>query len=114
MAFLDNVLNVLRRIVSNKARQSSLNYYVGGFNTAESLDRAMPVYPDAKLETFIEAYRRNASVYAIVNLAARKFSVVPRLLMEEEEEDQVNQYKRQIKSGAYKIKAQKKAYTEAV
>lgn len=70
---------------------------------------SMPVYPEAALDTYIRAYTHNASVYPIVNLAARKFSYVPRYVQKIEDEEQVDTYKMLMRSGNWqKAKVVKK------
>lgn len=89
MGFLNNLLNSIRRIDN---RYSSLK--VTQFGQA-------PIYPDPKIDSFIkDAYSGNASVYSIVNLAARKFSFIPRYLMKEENKEAVKKYK-QLTRGAF-------------
>lgn len=111
--FLTSAGNILRRM--DQRYESSLN--------APELRQmrmiqigAMPVYPDAKLETYIKAYTENASVFSIVNLAARKFSFIPRYVMKVEKEDQEKSYKSLMKKGQWQkaISLQRKAYTQDV
>lgn len=112
MSLLGNVINYITRIDSRYGQSvipgSSLTRptYIGQFG-------GMPVYPDPKVERFIQAYSENASVFSIVNLAARKFSFIPRYLMKEEDEQAAKSYKSLLRSGQWqKAKGVKKrAYT---
>lgn len=62
---------------------------------------AAPIYPDAKIDSFIkDGYSGNASVYSIINLAARKFSFIPRYVMKEEDQEAVKKYK-QLTRGSF-------------
>jgi HK97 family phage portal protein len=104
MGLIDRLFNSIRRI--DKGTDSSLTSIVRQFG-------GMPVYPDPDVERFLEAYTENAAVYSIVNLAARKFSFIPRYLVVEEDEEQEKSYKRLLKQGQF-LKAQKvktKAYS---
>ncbi len=109
MGFFNNLLNAIRRL---DQRTSSLTFQQFG---------QAPVYPDGKVETFIkDAYCGNASVFSIVNMAARKFSFIPRYVMQIEDEEAVKQYKRLERrytdiGARYKIeKIKKKAYNQEV
>ena len=112
MSLVGNIIGTLGNFISriDQRYESSLNA-----NQLRSLRLvqlgSMPVYPSAELATFIRAYTHNASVYPIVNLAARKFSYVPRYVQKEDEE-QVDTYKALLKSGNWvkALKVQKKAY----
>jgi len=104
MSLLDRLFNSIRRI--NKDANSSLTSIVRQFG-------GMPVYPDPKVERFLEAYTENAAVYSIVNLAARKFSFIPRYLVKEDNEEQAKSYKRLLRQGQF-LRANKvktKAYS---
>jgi HK97 family phage portal protein len=110
--FLTSAGNIIRRI--DQRYESSLN--------AKELRQmrmvqigAMPVYPDAKLETYIKAYTENASVFSIVNLAARKFSFIPRYVVKVDKEDQAKSYKALMNKGQWQkaLNVRKKAYTNS-
>lgn len=61
--------------------------------TFQTFNNILPVYPDAKLPTFINAYTSNASFFSIVSLAARKFSVIPWYVFNIKEEKATKEYK---------------------
>lgn len=44
--------------------------------TFQTVNNLPPVYPDSGLPTFINAYTNNASIYSILSLMARRFSVI--------------------------------------
>lgn len=73
---------------------------------------SMPVYPSAELETFINAYENNGSVYSIVNLPARKFSQITREVLEEEDSEEANKYKTLLRKNNWQkaLRAKSKAY----
>lgn len=103
MGFLDRFKNIFRRIES----KSSLTYF-----------GMQPVYPDADVDSFIkDAYSGNASVFSIVNLAARKFSFIPRNVMKNEDETEaqksaIKKLKTLLPDGPFrKSRIQSKAYT---
>lgn len=73
---------------------------------------SMPVYPDAALETYINAYENNGSVYSIVNLPARKFSQITREVLEEEDSEEADKYKSFLRRRSWQkaLRAKSKAY----
>jgi HK97 family phage portal protein len=106
MGLLERLFNRFKRIDQRYDYGSSLTSLVREFG-------AMPVYPDPKVDRYLEAYTENAAVYSIVNLAARKFAFVPRYVMKEEDEEQEKSYKRLLKQGQF-LRAQRvktKAYS---
>lgn len=78
----------------------------------------MPVYPKAELNTFINAYNNNASLYIIVSMIARKFAYIPRYVYEINDTSAQAQYKMILKQKGFKLKKatdlHKKAYDETV
>lgn len=78
MGLLSGFINLFRRI---ETRYSSFQV---GFNA---------VYPDMNSQSQVDLYSGNASVYSIVNIAARKFSSIPRYLMKEEDSSAAKKYK---------------------
>lgn len=104
MGLIDRLFNSILNIT--KRNESSLTSIVRQFG-------GMPVYPDPKVERYLEAYTENAAVYSIVNLAARKFSFIPRYLVKEKDEEQAKSYKRLLRQGQF-LRANKvktKAYS---
>jgi phage portal protein BeeE len=96
MSIVGNLMNLISRV--DQRYERSLN--------SQALQQlrmiqlgAMPVYPDAKLESFIKAYTSNASVYSIVNLAARKFSFIPRYVVKEDDPEAEKSYKSNLRRG---------------
>lgn len=61
--------------------------------TFQTVNNVLPVYPDAKLPTYINAYTSNAAFFSIVSLAARKFSVIPWYVYNIMDEKKTKEYK---------------------
>jgi HK97 family phage portal protein len=80
MAILNDLMNIFKKV---DVRYQSTYQNIGG----------IAVYPDANADNFLKAYYSNASIYAIINFVARKFSVIPHYVLKEENEDQVKKYK---------------------
>ena len=82
----------------------------------------MPVYPQANMIAFIDAYCNNSTVYTIISLMARKFGFIPRYLFEVEKDanESASKYQKQLKSFNPNISAQRlknmlsKAYQDKV
>jgi HK97 family phage portal protein len=85
---ISNIMNWVTRIDQRYPKQTTIaqagaNNYQNTYKTYGD----MPVYADASVERFIkEGYCGNASIYSIVKFISRKFSVVPRYLVKQEDE----------------------------
>lgn len=109
MSLIGNIVGTLGNFIAriDSRYESSLN--AQQFREMRMIQLgSMPVYPSAELETFINAYENNGSVYWIVNLAARKFSQITREVLEEEDKDEADKYKSFLKRGSWQKALRKK------
>jgi len=60
----------------------------------------LPVYPALNPQTYVAQYNTNSTVYTIINLMAKKFAVLPRVLAQIEDTATEKQYKRALKNNA--------------
>lgn len=82
-----------------------------------------PVYPKAELQTFINIFSSNASLYIIVSMIARKFASIPRYVYQINDSTASKQYKHFLKQPQIQVKQKhlkqiqdlhKKAYDETI